>query len=362
MPNVKISAAADAGTLLASDMLPLARSGDTNAYHATVAEISAFASTSVASGAYGNVGRNLIHNPQFLVGQRGTSFSTNGVYTLDRWFMTFSGTGAALSVNQVALVDTDRTSIGDEVAHFCLNSTVTGTSGASDYCQVDQSIEDPRRISNKTVTVSFYANSTVASFKVGVSLDQSFGSGGSPSATVFGAGQSVTLSATAGSWGHYSLTFSVPSTVGKTFGTNGDASTKLNFWFSGGSSYATRSGSVGVQTGTVNLWGVQLEIGSVATPLEKMEYMEQVIDCLRFYQAGYTNWYSYGGAGGAFQTTAYLPPMRGVPAVTLSGISLTNLSSVSALVTGTSYIVIGGTAVATGPTGFAAGWTASADL
>src|SRR5215471_5321243 len=47
MPDTKISAAADAGTLLSSDMLPVARSGSTTAYHGTMAEIATF-----ANGAY----------------------------------------------------------------------------------------------------------------------------------------------------------------------------------------------------------------------------------------------------------------------------------------------------------------------
>lgn len=46
MPNIKISQAADAGTLLSSDMLPLARSGDTGPYHATMASVATFANAS----------------------------------------------------------------------------------------------------------------------------------------------------------------------------------------------------------------------------------------------------------------------------------------------------------------------------
>lgn len=69
MPNVKISAASDAGTLLATDMLPLARSGDTNAYHATMAEVGTYIGASP-----GNVFANqatfqaglLLNNNQYI--------------------------------------------------------------------------------------------------------------------------------------------------------------------------------------------------------------------------------------------------------------------------------------------------------
>lgn len=47
MADIKISAAADAGTLLATDMMPLARSGDASAYHATMAEIASWANTNL---------------------------------------------------------------------------------------------------------------------------------------------------------------------------------------------------------------------------------------------------------------------------------------------------------------------------
>jgi hypothetical protein len=34
----------------------------------------------------------------------------------------------------------------------------------------------------------------------------------------------------------------------------------------------------------VRLWGVQLEVGSIATPLEKQNYALALIQCQRFYQ------------------------------------------------------------------------------
>ena len=42
--------------------------------------------------------------------------------------------------------------------------------------------------------------------------------------------------------------------------------------------------NVGVQSGSIAIWGVQLEIGSVATPLEKPDPQQDLAKCQRFYQ------------------------------------------------------------------------------
>lgn len=52
MPDTKISAAADPGTLVATDKLPLARSASTTAYAATVAEIATYANAAYAPNYY----------------------------------------------------------------------------------------------------------------------------------------------------------------------------------------------------------------------------------------------------------------------------------------------------------------------
>ena len=361
MPNVRISAAADPGTLLATDKLPLARAGDTNAYSATMAEISAFSSVSVASGAYGNVGRNKLHNPQFLVTQRGTGPWTAQGYTADRWYWQFITTGGSSSVVVNAISAATAAPV-DEAMQNVISCTTTAGTGAGDISALIQNIENVRRLSGKTVTVSFWAWAAIGTPKIGIELSQFFGTGGSPSATVTAIGATaVTISATPT---RYTATIAVPSAAGKTFGTTvGTDYTGVNLWLSSGATNAARASNIGFQSGTFNFWGVQLEIGSAATPLEKLEYAEQVLDCVRFYQGGYVNQYSYGGAGFGYDTTVYFsPPMRIIPTVTLSGITLTNLPSISPVATGLFFTVIGGTATATAATGFATNWVASADL
>jgi hypothetical protein len=92
--------------------------------------------------------------------------------------------------------------------------------------------------------------------KFSIGLRQSFGSGGSPSAAVDVNAVPITLTTTPT---RYSVTFTLPSMAGKTLGTNGDSQTALRLWTSCGTGNAALAGNIGVQTGGLVLWGVQLK-------------------------------------------------------------------------------------------------------
>ena len=271
-----------------------------------------------------SVGRNKLHNSMFQIAQRGAGAFTAQGYTLDRW--TLLVTSDAVSVSQVALTDADRTAIADNEAGYCLQNVFTGNAAAGAYNTVTQRIENVRRLAGTTVTVSFWAKAN-SSPKLGISLDQLFGTGGGASATVTGTGTAIVLSTT---WTRYTVAINVPTVAGKTLGTNGDHSTALNFWFSSGTTNATNSGSVGVQSATVQLWGVQLEIGSGATTLEKIDPALDVANCRRFFQqtsvqlAGYAT-----GAGITTTMCVSFSAMRTTPTVTLSGQTYANASAMT---------------------------------
>ncbi|HEY1441391.1 MAG TPA: hypothetical protein VGF65_11245 [Mycobacterium sp.] len=295
--------------ILAADPLPTAPLG---------AATKQYADAGVASAEH-NVGRSYIHNGLFNVQQRGTgAWTTNGIYTADRWITTF-GAGDANSVAIVAVADSNRAQIGDEAAQSMLLNQFTGASGAANYVLLIQSIENVRRLANKTVTVSFFAVASAAGMKIGVSLDQSFGTGGSPSAAVLGNGQAVTLTT---AFARYSLTFTLPSIAGKTLGTNGNDATGLDLWLSSGSNFAARSGNVGVQSGNIWLWGIQLELGAAATPLEKLDPRVDLANAQRFYQS-YSAPPLRGSASPSVATVSrmgmLLPvPMRAIPSVAIT--------------------------------------------
>jgi len=61
----------------------------------------------------------------------------------------------------------------------------------------------------------------------------------------------------------------VPSISGKTVGTTANTSYfSLNLWLSAGSNFAARASSIGLQNNTFQIWGVQVEYGSKATPFQ----------------------------------------------------------------------------------------------
>jgi hypothetical protein len=299
---------------------PTATYGDSDASLATTA----FVQSAVAPQR-NNTGRNLVHNAQFNVQQRGNpGWTVGGSYTADRWMMNF-GTGDANTVGIATLTDTARSDIGDESAVNGLSCNFTGSANVAGFVNVLQRIENVRRLAGKTATLSFWANTSVAGLKLGVNATQVFGTGGSPSAAVqiLATGLSVTLGTT---WARYSVSLPFPSVAGKTFGTNGDHLIALQLWYSSGANFNTVAGNIGVQSGVINLWGVQLEIGSVATPLEKLEAADDLRHCQRFaYNAlgsVFASGYHPTASGLSVFATRFFPAqMRAAP--TVSGQSFT---------------------------------------
>jgi len=239
---------------------------------------------STLSAAQDSVGRNLLMNPLFAVQQRGQGgWSTNYAFTADRWQLWVSGDTHSISI--YAIADSARAQIGDEWARYTLTSAVTGTSGATAYSRICQCVESVYRLAGKTVIISFYANGPVGA-KIGVSVGQTFGVGGSPSADVVLNGQSVTLGS---SWARYSVSVAIPSVAGKTLGTSGDDRTLIWFWLNAGSNYTTQSGGVPVQSGTFTFWGMQLEVAQPGqTAPSALDYggtqQQQLAQCQRYYQ------------------------------------------------------------------------------
>ena len=279
-------------------------------------------------GLYTDTGRNLIHNGRFEVAQRGAGpWTASGSYTADRWIIYTSLDTDSLNVTTLA--DADRTQIGDETAQYAIANTFTGNAGAASYSVIQQHIERQRRLAGRTITVSFWAWAGTAGLKLGVAFSQNFGTGGSPSAQVSPNGTAVTLAV---AWTRYTVTLTVPSVSGKTFGTNGDDYFGLEFWYSCGASNNAHAGSIGVQSGGVILWGIQLEIGTVATPLAKREYGEELRLCQRYFSILQSFYFGgYGAAGGQFIYNSAIFPvqMRAPPTVTFSNVSYGNASGLS---------------------------------
>jgi hypothetical protein len=149
---------------------------------------------------------------------------------------------------------------GYEATNFARLVT-TGQTLSSALSILIQRIEDVRTFANQTVTVSFWAKTATGTPKIAIELDQNFGSGGSTRVTT-AVGQ-PTIST---SWARYSATIPVPSISGKTIGATNYLS--ANLIVSAGSDYNSRTGSLGIQTNTFDIWGVQVEASSTASDFQ----------------------------------------------------------------------------------------------
>ncbi len=278
--------------------------------------------TQVATAAGVNIGRNFIHNGRFVVNQRGSAsyapIADTFAYTVDRWGLGGAVTGDSLTVTQAVASDADRAAVGDENVEFYYSSAFTGGTGATNSISFGQRIEDVYRLSNKQLTLSFWAYSPTSQ-RLGVSFFQYMGSGGSPSATIYG---NIGVAALTTGWARYQFTFTMPSMAGQTIGTTVNSDyTGLLFWVScppaNTGSYPI-SGNLGAQSGTINIWGVQLEVGSQATPFEHQDPEYETAQCLRFYQNFFyqATTYSGGTAGGVVGPGfTYLQYMRAPPTI-----------------------------------------------
>ena len=264
--------------------------------------------------------RNLFHNPGTYFAQRGVGPFTGNVNTLDRWLMGFSGSDTS-SVTRQALSDADRAAIADERASYCLQNVFTGSSNAASGNYISQHIEDVRSLAGKVVTVSFWARCLAGTMTLPVNGSQIFGSGGSPSAPVGLTTQTVTISSV---WARYALQFNVPSVAGKILGTNQDDCTAFNI-------YGSAQG-LQVQSGTLQLWGLQCEVGAAASPLELPSRAIDLENCQRFCYA-FIGPLNCGGIASGVSQNAYhqlfFPAqMRAAP--TSSGITWGGNSNLSA--------------------------------
>jgi hypothetical protein len=206
-------------------------------------------------------GKNKIINGDFNVNQRAfTSITANG-FGFD-CFAYIWGDGSATYSAQAFTAGTAPV-VGYEAKNFARIVTASQTA-ANAYTILQHRLEDVRTLAGQTATLSFWAKAGTGTPKIAVELEQIFGSGGSPSGTTQTYFGQITLST---SWTRYSITIAMPSLSGKTIGTTANTSYLLwNLWTSAGSSYNSRSGSLGIQNATIDIWGIQLEAGSVATP------------------------------------------------------------------------------------------------
>jgi hypothetical protein len=212
--------------------------------------------------------RNKIINGDFKIWQRGTSFTSPSFadYSADRWKNNnYNVAPTTYSITQQTFTAGAAPVAGYE-GQFFYRSTITTVGSNTEYDTCFQRIEDVRTLAGQTVTLSFWAKSD-STRTTKATVEQNFGSGGSANAS----GLSFTdgTFTTTTSWQRFTFSFTLPSLSGKTIGTN-------SYLFLG-FRQASASGSV------LDIWGVQLEAGAVATPFEFEDYGTTLAKCQRYY-------------------------------------------------------------------------------
>jgi hypothetical protein len=251
--------------------------------------------------------RNKIINGNFDYWQRGTSVTgvSNDQYLADRWKHFITGTTANVSRQSFTL---GQTNVPNEPTYFH-RTVVTSVAGAGNFCVLAQQVESVRTLAGQTATLSFWAKAD-ASKNIAVEFEQSFGSGGSPSSAI--SAINVTLCALTTSWQKFTITVNIPSISGKTLGSDNNDKFHCNFWFDAGSTFNSRTNSLGQQSGTFDIAQVQLEAGSVATPFEVRPLGVELALCQRYYHT--TMVHMQSPAASAMLVPIYFPvEMRSTP-------------------------------------------------
>ena len=272
-------------------------------------------------------GRNKIINGKMEVGVRGTSFPAvvAGAYTLDRWRFSANASSAVLTASQ----QSDVPSSNEFQNSLRLAVTTADTSIAStDQVNIQQRIEgyNVRDLIGKTFALSFWVRSTKTGthcvYFQNSAQDRTFVLEYTVSASNTWEYKTVTVSGgliTAGTW---DWTTGVGLIVGWTLAAGSSVQTTANAWQTG--TFLATSNQVNCLDSTSNIFaitGVQLEVGSVATPFEHRPVGVEWALCRR-----YTRVQAYQVPATTAQNLGTID-MRAVPTITGGGAGFTSTNT-----------------------------------
>ena len=290
--------------------------------------------------------RNLVINGAMTVAQRSVSSTSSGFHTVDRFEVEYTGTDEAPTQAQVDVsAGTTPYTNGFRKAFKITNGNQTSGAGSSDRIRYRYKVESQDLAnsgwnyvsSSSNVTLSFWIKSSVAQNFYGQFLTMD----GTQRAYTFETG-----SLTADTWtkitktipGNSNLQFDNDANTGwqmhflPFFGTDYTASSATeNAWQAYSSSARCKDSTVTwyeTDNATWEITGIQLEVGSQATPFEHRNFGEELDLCTRYCQVFHTpnatnriaNLQAtvHGAASGVYITAKY-KPMRAVPSVTTVG-------------------------------------------
>jgi len=291
--------------------------------------------------------KNLIINGAMTVAQRGTSSTTSNDYVCDRFNLSYNGQDEVPTFTQAAVASgTTPYNLGFRNCLKVTNGNQTGGVGSSDYIQIKYVPEAQDiatsgwnyKSASSYITLSFWIKSSVAQAFTGSIWSRD----GTQKNYKFD-----TPSLSADTWtkvtkiipGHADLSFDNDSgigawiflypMIGQSYTTS---ASDTETWIAHSSgAYANNITTTWWTTNdaTFEITGVQLEVGSVATPFEHRSYGDELKRCKRYYQQypelaadGYA---PYPGSGAAIMTTTTAgwamnyDTMRASPTVSWTG-------------------------------------------
>ena len=315
--------------------------------------------------------RNLVINGAMQVAQRGTSFTSvsSTAYHADRFELYMQNTASVYTVTQ----DSDTPNgFGNSLK---LDVTTADTSTASNeevklYTKLEgQDLQQYKKGTSdaEQMTLSFYVKTN----KTGTYVVELFDRDNTREVSA-----SYTVSDT--NWNRYTLTF--PADTTGAFDDDNASSLEISFWLIAGSAVqggtlnttwrsgsdpSSATGQVNFADSTDNNWaitGVQLELGSVATPFEHRSFGEELALCHRYFIEDDTVYRAYTNApadNGSRACNFYFPTiMRAAPSMTAAVDAGT--VTFSSRTTNGIAMTIGG--AVSGNTTFTSGYTADAEL
>jgi hypothetical protein len=236
--------------------------------------------------------RNLIINGNFDFWNYSTSSTGVWDYTAaDRWFINGDSSYSLTERLEFTLGQTDVPGNPQYYLHEGVTINPGLIVGYSQF-YVSQRIEDIRRFSGKTITISFYAKSDaentaylefVAFYGGGpLASDIEFGNGGSN--TVLGI-EPLAINLTT-SWQFFSFTVTIPDLSGKTVDGPDSSYLEAVFWMAGDPNYKetqARVPGIGWNAMQLDLSRVQLEFGYIVSGFQDRPLGEELRLCQRYY-------------------------------------------------------------------------------
>ncbi|MCI0998966.1 hypothetical protein HWD97_02605 [Ochrobactrum sp. C6C9] len=246
--------------------------------------------------------RNQIINGGFDIQQRQGPFTSSG-YTLDRWYLGLSVSGASSSIVRI-VHDTGQTDIpGNPTFYLRWIRTVAGSSEIS----LQQKVENVRTLQGQKATLTFYIKGSAPTV-ITPKFEQNFGTDNSPSPSVWTTLPSVNVTT---SWQKVTRVFDLPSITGKSIG----SSNYLNLFFG----WLHTSPNASIDISRVSL--VKGDATAEVDPFSPRHIQQELALCQRYYEAslGNVSWTQPGNSGTAQQqmSVSYKQEKRLPPTISL---------------------------------------------